>query len=137
MDTIIALMKKILKLLLFTGKARALPFYFLFPYVKHKEKPIAILPKLCYHIIVPKEHTNYILKGVYTMFSAYYAPATVSKGYFVDSALRSTSRRLLKYLGCVNIQISKVEGNRFYLSFTAPNYPETLSKIELVLAAYV
>lgn len=137
MDTITALMKKILKLLLFTGKARALPFYFLFPYVKHKEKPIAILPKLCYHIIVPKEHTNYILKGVYTMFSAYYAPATVSKGYFVDSALRSTSRRLLKYLGCVNIQISKVEGNRFYLSFTAPNYPETLSKIELVLAAYV
>lgn len=71
------------------------------------------------------------------MFSAYYAPATVSKGYFVDSVLRSTSRRLLKYLGCVNIQISKVEGNRFYLSFTAPNYPETLSKIELVLAAYV
>lgn len=119
------------------GKARALPFYFLFPYVKHKEKPIAIFPKLCYHIIVPKEHTNYILKGVYTMFSAYYAPATVSKGYFVDSALRSTSRRLLKYLGCVNIQISKVEGNHFYLSFTAPNYPETLSKIELVLAAYV
>lgn len=137
MDTIIALMKKILKLQLFIGKAQALPFHFLFPYVKHKEKPIAILPKLCYHIIVPKEHTNYILKGVYTMFSAYYAPATVSKGYFVDSALRSTSRRLLKYLGCVNIQISKVEDNRFYLSFTAPNYPETLSKIELVLAAYV
>jgi hypothetical protein len=50
------------------------------------------------------------------MFSAYYAPATVSKGYFVDSVLRSTSRRLLKYLGCVNIQISKVEDNRF-LSF--------------------
>lgn len=137
MDTIIALMKKILKLQLFIGKAQALPFYFLFPYVKHKEKPIAILPKLCYYIIVPKEHTNYILKGVYTMFSAYYAPATISKGYFVDSALRSTSRRLLKYLGCVNIQISKMENNRFYLSFTAPNYPETLSKIELVLAAYV
>ena len=137
MDTITVLMKKILKLQLSIGKAQALPFYFLFPYVKHKEKLIAILPKLCYHIIVPKEHTNYILKGVYTMFSAYYAPATVSKGYFVDSALRSTSRRLLKYLGCVNIQISKVEGNRFYLSFTAPNYPETLSKIELVLAAYV
>ena len=71
------------------------------------------------------------------MFSAYYAPATVSKGYFVDSALRSTSRRLLKYLGCVNIQISRMDNGRFYLSFTAPNYPETLSKIELVLAAYV
>ena len=82
-------------------------------------------------------HTNYILKGVYTMFSAYYAPATISKGYFIDSVLRSASRRLLKYLGCVNIQISKMENNRFYLSFTAPNYPETLSKIELVLAAYV
>lgn len=80
---------------------------------------------------------NYILKGVCTMFSAYYAPATISKGYFIDSVLRSTSRRLLKYLGCVNIQISKMENNRFYLSFTAPNYPETLSKIELVLAAYV
>ena len=71
------------------------------------------------------------------MFSAYYAPATISKGYFIDSVLRSTSRRLLKYLGCVNIQISKMENNRFYLSFIAPNYPETLSKIELVLAAYV
>lgn len=71
------------------------------------------------------------------MFSAYYAPATISKGYFIDSVLRSTSRRLLKYLGCVNIQISKMENNRFYLSLTAPNYPETLSKIELVLAAYV
>ena len=82
-------------------------------------------------------HTNYILKGVCTMFSAYYAPATISKGYFIDSVFRSTSRRLLKYLGCVNIQISKMENNRFYLSFTAPNYPETLSKIELVLAAYV
>lgn len=137
MDMITLPIKKKPKSHSFTGKAQALPFYFLFPYVKHKEKSIAILPKLCYHIIVPKEHTNYILKGVYTMFSAYYAPATVSKGYFIDSVLRSTSRRLLKYLGCVNIQISKVEGNRFYLSFTAPNYPETLNKIELVLAAYV
>lgn len=137
MDTITAPIKKKPKSQSFTGKAQALPFYFLFPYVKHKEKSIAILPKLCYHIIVPKEHTNYILKGVYTMFSAYYAPATVSKGYFIDSVLRSTSRRLLKYLGCVNIQISKMENNRFYLSFIAPNYPETLSKIELVLAAYV
>lgn len=71
------------------------------------------------------------------MFNAYYAPATVTKGYFLDAALRSTPRRLLKYLGCVNIQISKMENGRFYLSFTAPNYPETLSKIELVLAAYV
>ena len=71
------------------------------------------------------------------MFSAYYAPATISKGYFIDSVLRSTSRRLLKYLGCVNIQISKMENNRFYLSFTAPNYPETLIKIELVFAAYI
>ena len=123
----------------FTGKASlTILFCFLFPYVKHKEKEIVIFPKLCYHIIVPKgTHTNYILKGVCTMFSAYYAPATISKGYFIDSVLRSTSRRLLKYLGCVNIQISKMENNRFYLSFTAPNYPETLSKIELVLAAYV
>lgn len=137
MDTITTPIKKKPKSHLFTGKVQALPFHFLFPYVKHKEKLIAILPKLCYYIIVPKEHTNYILKGVYTMFSAYYAPATVSKGYFIDSVLRSTSRRLLKYLGCVNIQISKMENNRFYLSFTAPNYPETLSKIELVLAAYV
>lgn len=71
------------------------------------------------------------------MFNAYHAPATVSKGYFLDSILRSTSRRLLKYLGCANIQVSKMENGRFYLSFIAPNYPETLSKIELVLAAYV
>lgn len=71
------------------------------------------------------------------MFNAYHAPATTQKGYFLDSVLRSTSRRLLNYLGCANIQISKMDNDRYYLSFTAPNYPETLSKIELVLAAYV